>query len=110
MVQEEYRHHDDMVFMMLNTSAATARNIEQGNTTDWALYDFICEHPNLSMYELHKQLGWSVGKVQKAIERLRERGYVESKIVNNPSRNKRIVAPTDWKKIYQTLRKEGLEE
>jgi DNA-binding MarR family transcriptional regulator len=96
--------------IVLNTSAATTRNIEQGNTTDWTLYDFICEHPNLSMYELHKELGWSVGKVQKAIERLRERGYVESRTINNPSRHKMIIAPTDWKKIYQMLREEGFEE
>jgi DNA-binding MarR family transcriptional regulator len=96
--------------MMLSTTAATMKNIEQGTATDWVLYDFICEHPNLSMYELHKALGWSVGKVQRAVERLRERGYVESRTVNNPSRNKKIVAPTDWKKIYQTLREQGFEE
>jgi DNA-binding MarR family transcriptional regulator len=95
---------------MLNTSAATKRNVEQGTTTDWALYDFICEHPNLSMYELHKQLGWSVGKVQKSVERLQERGYVESRTVDNPSRNKRIIAATDWKKVYQKLREAGFEE
>lgn len=92
----------------MTTVAATAKNIEQGTSTDWTLYDFICEHPNLSIYELHKELGWSVGKVQKAIERLRERGYIESKTVNNP-RPKTIIAPTDWKKLYKLLRK-GFEE
>ncbi len=95
---------------MMSTLAATTRNIERGVGTDWTLYDFICEHPNLSIYELHKQLGWSIGKVQKAIERLRERGYVESKTVNNPSRNKRTVAPTDWKTLYKILKEEGFQE
>jgi DNA-binding MarR family transcriptional regulator len=95
---------------MVSTVAATTRNIEQGIETNWILYDFICEHPNLSIYELHKQLDWSVGKVQKAIERLQERGYVETKTVNNLSRNKRVVAPTDWKKLYKMLREEGFEE
>lgn len=91
----------------MSTLAATTKNIEQGTRTDWILYDFICERPNLSIYELHKELGWSVGKVQKAIERLRERGYVESKTVNNPSRPKTIIAPTDWKTLYRRLREEG---
>jgi DNA-binding MarR family transcriptional regulator len=95
---------------VLTTVAATEKNIEEGLETDWTLYDFICEHPNLSIYDLHVQLGWSVGKIQKAIERLQERGYVESKMVNNSSRSRRIVAPTDWKKLYARLKEEGLEE
>ena len=94
----------------MSTLAATTKNIERGIGTDWTLYDFICEHPNLSIYELHKELGWSVGKVQKAIERLRERGYVESRTVDNPSRPKTIIAPADWKKIYKRLKEEGFEE
>lgn len=94
----------------MSTLAATTRNIERGTTTDWTLYDFICEHPNSSIYELHGQLGWTVGKVQKAVERLRERGYVESRTVNNPSRPKTIIAPTDWKEIYKRLKEEGFEE
>ncbi len=95
---------------VLTTVAATEKNIEEGLETDWTLYDFICEHPNLSIYDLHVQLGWSVGKIQKAIERLQERGYVESKMVNNSSRSRRLVAPTDWKKSYARLKEEGLEE
>lgn len=94
----------------MSTLAATTKNIERGIGTDWTLYDFICEHPGLSIYELHKELGWSVGKVQKAIERLRKRGYVESKTVDNPARPKTIITPADWKKIYKRLKEEGFEE
>jgi DNA-binding MarR family transcriptional regulator len=94
----------------MSTLAATTKNIEQGTTTDWTLYDFICEHPNLSIYELHKQLGWTIGRVQKAVERLRERGYIETKIVKDLSRPKTIIVCTNWKKIYKRLKEEGLEE
>jgi len=95
---------------LATTISATSKNVEQGIETDWTLYDFICEHPNLSVYAIHKALGWSTGKVQKTVRRLEERGYVESQMEYNPGRPKRIVRPTEWKKVYKMLREEGFEE
>ena len=93
----------------MRTLQASLKNIEKGVKTDWVLYDIICENPNLSMYAIHKKLGWSSGKVQKAVNRLEERGYIESRIEYSSARPRRIINPADWKKVYKIL-KEEIEE
>jgi len=94
----------------MTTVQATSKNVEKGINADWELYDFICDHSNLSMYQIHKELGWSTGKIQKAIDRLEKRGYVESKIEYSSARPKRIVRCVEWQKVYQKLEKEKFEE
>jgi len=52
------------------TEKATLERRRIGLKTECRLLEFIRENPGLSMYEIAKRLGWSVGKVQQAVKRL----------------------------------------
>jgi predicted transcriptional regulator len=70
--------------------------------TDLDLYDMICTHPGLSTYDYAKLKGWNYGKVQKAIDRLEDIGFITSEKVVD-SRLRRVIKPVDWKKLYKTM-------
>ncbi|MFQ6054381.1 MAG: winged helix-turn-helix transcriptional regulator [Methanosarcinales archaeon] len=42
------------------------------------VYDFVEKHDGLSMHEIAKKLGWSVGKVKFAVLRLQKQGLVKT--------------------------------
>jgi len=82
--------------------------------TRWALYERINENPGISVYELSKQLKWSVGKVNHHVNKLIRDGVItnSTKVENN--RNKRVLKAKNWKEfikpeVLEELRK-GLSE
>lgn len=46
-----------------------ARMIE-GRATEMKLYEYLKRNQGQSLYEISKGLGWSIGKVQKALDRI----------------------------------------
>lgn len=82
--------------------------------TRWALYERININPGISVYELSKQLKWSVGKVNHHVNKLIRDGVItnSTKVENN--RNKRVLKAKNWKEfikpeVLEELRK-GLSE
>jgi DNA-binding MarR family transcriptional regulator len=63
--------------------------------TDWKLYEWIDEHPNLSRHELAKSINWSHGKVYSSVKRLTDDGLVN---VENNIGNGRSVSIVIYKK------------
>ena len=68
----------------------------QGLITDITLYNFICEHENLNMFQIAKKLGWSSGKVQWSVKRLENENMIKSELIYNTDRPKRIIKPIKW--------------
>lgn len=83
----------------------------RGEEAEYVLYKYINKHPGLSGYELSKRLGWSYGKIRKALERLGSLIRYEEKTGEYPYK-KRVYATnrydipdgepekSDTKKIY----------
>ena len=65
----------------------------------WELYEFVCKHPNLSIYQLTKELKWTAGKVEYYAKKLVKEGLLinETKVVNG--RTNKIYAPKKWKEF-----------
>lgn len=51
--------------------AVKAREL-QGRITDMQVHDYIERHPGSTAYEIAKALGWSIGKVQASLERIKD--------------------------------------
>ena len=68
----------------------------QGRITDIELYEFICKNEGMNMFEIARELKWSTGKVQLSVRRLEERNIIESEVVFNSSKPKRIIKPKKW--------------
>jgi predicted transcriptional regulator len=59
-----------------------------GKGTDQELLDYLKDNPGKTIYELSKELEWSIGKVQKAIKRLGDKLTFEQDIVGGRLRKK----------------------
>ncbi len=64
----------------MKTEKATQVRIRMGERTDEHLLGYLKDHPNKTIYELHKELKWSIGKVQKSLKRLGGKILVETEI------------------------------
>lgn len=56
----------------------------QGEVAEYFLYKYISKYEGLSIYELAKKLGWSYGKVRKALDRLGELVYYKEEKTTFP--------------------------
>ncbi len=93
--------------MPLKTAQAIHRRHGIAEDTDWELYEWIEEHPNLSIYELAKSINWSHGKVYSSVKRLTNDGLVN---VENAIRNGRSVSIVTYKKWQEFFTSEELDE
>lgn len=64
------------------------------NFTDIQVLTLVRAHPGLNLYQLQKQAEkdmwrwtWTIGKVQKAVERLKKEKKVETRLVINGGRS-----------------------
>ncbi len=79
----------------VKTENAVAELINMGEQSNWKLQHYLNRRANSTIYEIHKDLGWSIGKAQATVNRLKEKGLV--KIKEAVSENERQV-----KLIYLT--------
>lgn len=93
--------------MALKTAQAIHRRHGIAEDTDWVLYEWIEEHPDLSIYELAKSINWSHGKVCSSVKRLIDDGLVS---VEKAIRNGRSVSIVTYKKWQEFFTSEELEE
>ena len=73
----------------------------------WILYEIISKNPGISVYELSKQLDWSVGKVNHHVNKLIKDGVISNSIKTENNRIKRSLQAKDWKEFISL---EGLED
>ena len=67
---------------------------EQARKTDMALLDFLKKKPGaLSLYQITREIGWSIGRVQKSIERLLKKGLVTYKRAFLGGRSLKLIIP-----------------
>jgi len=71
---------------------ATLVRMAKAEDDEWALYEKISEIPNLNVYELAKQMGWSTGKTRGAVKRQEEEGLIK---IEKSIRNGRACGPGD---------------
>lgn len=81
-----------------------ARNLEEqlamkkSNTCE-IIYDFICDNPGLSTYEISKKLNMSGGRVRHALSRLQKIGLIEFKFERQSPRIKKLTYPISAMKL-----------
>jgi len=68
---------------------------EQAEKTDNALLDFLRKKPGASsLYQIAQEIGWSIGRVQKSIDRLLKKGLVTYKRAFLGGRSLKLIIPT----------------
>ena len=68
---------------------------KQAEQTDEALLVFIRERPGaLSLYQIAQEMDWSIGRVQKSVERLSKHGLVSYKRAFLGGRSLKLIVPT----------------
>lgn len=93
--------------MFSKTIQAVRKREALAEDVDWNLYNWIEEHPGLSIYELAKSIDWSHGKVYSSVKRLEQDGLVKvDKVIRN-GRSASIVTYREWQEFFT---KEELEE
>jgi DNA-binding MarR family transcriptional regulator len=60
------------------TFEATLARLDMGKATRWQLQKYLARKNRASIYQIHKELGWTVGKTQAGLKRLEKLGVVES--------------------------------
>jgi len=83
---------------MRSTEKAVAVRRLQGEVAQYFLYKYVSRYGGLSIYELAKRLGWSYGKVRKALDRLGDLVHYKEKKVTYPHR--KLVYATKWWDIH----------
>ncbi len=67
---------------------------KQAEKTDRALLDFLKKKPGaLSLYQLAQEIGWSIGRVQKSVERLLKKGLVTYRRAFLGGRSLKLIIP-----------------
>lgn len=80
--------------MKLQASVKQARK-KQAEETDRALLDFLSRKPGaLSLYQLAQEIGWSIGRVQKSVERLTKKELVTYRRAFLGGRSLKLIVPT----------------
>ena len=83
-----------MKFVKLQASVKQARK-KQAEETDRVLLDFLSRKPGaLSLYQLAQEMGWSIGRVQKSVERLTKKGLVTYRRAFLGGRSLKLIVPT----------------
>ncbi|MHA1195763.1 MAG: winged helix-turn-helix transcriptional regulator [Promethearchaeota archaeon] len=75
--------------------------------TRWFLYEIINKNPGISVYELSKQLNWSVGKVNHHVNKLIKDGVITNSTTIENNRTKRVLKAKNWKSF---IKDEDLED
>ncbi len=65
-----------------------------GLETDRKLLEFLTDKPGLPLYQVADQLEWSIGKVQKSLERLSKNGLVRFKRLVVAGRAMKLAIPS----------------
>jgi len=67
---------------------------KQAEQTDEALLSFIRERPGaLSLYQIAQEMGWSIGRVQKSVERLSKNGLISYTRAFLGGRSLKLIVP-----------------
>jgi hypothetical protein len=67
---------------------------EQAKRTDKALLDFLKKNPGaLSLYQIAREIGWSIGRVQKSIDRLLKKDLVTYRRAFLGGRSLKLIIP-----------------
>jgi len=68
---------------------------KQAEQTDEALLSFIRERPGaLSLYQIAQEMDWSIGRVQKSVERLLKNGLISYTRAFLGGRSLKLIVPT----------------
>jgi len=68
---------------------------KQAEQTDEALLSFIRERPGaLSLYQIAQEMDWSIGRVQKSVERLSKNGLISYTRAFLGGRSLKLIVPT----------------
>jgi hypothetical protein len=70
------------------TEKATEKRMEMAKEVDFIVIQFLREKPASTIYDISKDLGWTVGKVQGSINRIRGSLVVENTIENGRLKRK----------------------
>ena len=77
---------------------------EQAKKTDSALLDFLKKKPGaLSLYQIAREIGWSIGRVQKSIDRLLKKGLVTYKRAFLGGRSLKLIIPAKMEADLQPV-------
>jgi hypothetical protein len=80
-------------FVKLQASVKQARK-KQAEETDRVLLEFLSRKPGaLSLYQLAQEIGWSIGRVQKSVERLTEKRLVTYRRAFLGGRSLKLIVP-----------------
>lgn len=67
---------------------------KEGETED-KIYEFVCENPGKSTYEISKKMNMSGGRVRHALSSLEQKGLIMFKFVRQSPRIKKLTFPID---------------
>jgi len=68
---------------------------KQAEETDRVLLEFLSRKPGaLSLYQLAQEIGWSIGRIQKSVERLTKKGLVTYRRAFLGGRSLKLIVPT----------------
>jgi hypothetical protein len=74
---------------------------KQAEQTDEALLSFIRERPGaLSLYQIAQEMDWSIGRVQKSVERLLKNGLISYTRAFLGGRSLKLIVPTKTKEKH----------
>ena len=91
-----------MKFVKLQASVTKVRK-KQAEETDRVLLDFLSRKPGaLSLYQLAQEIGWSIGRVQKSVERLTEKGLVTYRRAFLGGRSLKLIVPTRMDSVLES--------
>jgi len=89
-------------FVKLQASVKQARK-KQAEETDRVLLDFLSGKPGaLSLYQLAQEIGWSIGRVQKSVERLTKKGLVTYRRAFLGGRSLKLIVPTRMRLVLES--------
>lgn len=77
-----------MLVTTKRTDKATEKRMEVAKEVDSIVIQYIEEKPASTIYEISKDLGWTVGKVQGSINRIRDILVVEDTVENGRLKRK----------------------
>jgi len=77
-----------MLVTTKRTDKATEKRMEMAKEVDSIVIQYIEEKPASTIYEISKDLGWTVGKVQGSINRIRDILVVEDTVENGRLKRK----------------------
>jgi hypothetical protein len=70
------------------TEKATEKRMEMAKEVDSIVIHYLKDKPSSTIYDISKDLGWTVGKVQGSINRIKDSLVVENTIENGRLKKK----------------------